>query len=82
MDALIAIPILLLLLIPLIRRGMWRWVGLILLIAVYEGALSLWTGRTLSQEFWAHFEWKLIGLLAVYWVLLLVHLAWKRLRRR
>ena len=80
MDALIAIPILLVLLVPFILKRMWRWVGLIGLIAVYEGVLAVTTRQTLSQEFWKHFEWRLIVLLAGAWVLLLVHLAWKRLR--
>ena len=82
MDVLIALPILLGLTLPFLLKGMWRWVGLILLIVVYEGILALSTGQTLSQEFWRHFEWRLIWLLAGAWMLLLVHLAWKRLRRK
>ena len=82
MDVLIALPILLVLTLPFLLKRMWRWVGLIGLIAAYEGVLALVTKQTLSQEFWRHFEWRLIGLLAGAWVLLLVHLAWKRLRRK
>ena len=81
-DAVIAVPVLLVLLVPFIRRRMWRWVGLVGLIAVYEGILAMVTRQSLSQEFWKHFEWRLIVLLAGAWGLLLVHLAWKRLRGR
>ena len=82
MDVLIALPILLVLTLPFLLKRMWRWVGLIGLIAVYEGLLALVTKQTLSQEFWRHFEWRLVALLAGAWVLLLVHLAWKQLRKK
>lgn len=80
MDALIAIPLLIALAYPFFRKKMWRWIGLIVLICIYEGALEIFTGDTLSQEFWHNFEWKLVWILLGAWILLLIHLAWKRIR--
>lgn len=88
MDALIAIPILLILLYPFIRWKLWRWVGLLALIAGYEGVIALTTGRTLSQEFWSFSLSKpsaallVIILLGFAWVGLLIHLAWKKWVKR
>ena len=78
-DWMIAVPLVLGLTVPFIKRRMWRWVGLFGGIAVYEAVLGL-TGQTLSQEFWGHFGWDILWMLGGYGVLLLIHLAWKQLK--
>ena len=80
-DWVLATPLIIGLTYPFIKKKMWRWVGLIVIIAVYELILGL-TGQTLSQEFWAKFSWRLVWILAGAWGLLLLHLAWKRLRKQ
>ena len=80
-DWLIAVPLVLGLVGFFIKKRMWRWVGLFGGIAAYELILGL-TGQTLSQEAWAHFGWDVVVMLGGYGALLLMHLAWKRLKPR
>jgi len=62
----------------------WDWfiISLAVVVAIWELLLRLFTGKTLSQHFWAYNEqhpkgkWVRIGILAVAWAGLLVHLAW------
>lgn len=89
MEAAVVIALLLLLAWPFAAKRMWRWLGLIVLIAIYEGLLALATGKTLSQEFWAvslsnpaSWTTKMLVVLAAAWGVLLVHLAWKKWRKQ
>lgn len=60
------------------------WIGMMEIVAKYGGG----DGNTISRYFW---EWSLnhegtawlvIGLLQIGWLILLVHLIWKVLKRR
>jgi len=63
----------------------WDWfiISLAGFVGAWELVLRLATGKTLSQHFWAYNErrpkgkWVRIGILAVAWAGLLVHLAWR-----
>jgi len=72
--------------------GRWRWVTLFLgfaaVLAVCEAASALATKATLSQLFWRWSEtnpaaaWAVLACLAVGWVLVIIHMARKLLRRK
>jgi hypothetical protein len=88
MDALIAVIVIGLLLWAFRSIGWWRyfWGSLALLLAGFELAAKLVTGRTLSQQYW---DWSLISDwwwapalgVALGGLGLAGHLVWKRVRR-
>ena len=87
-DWAIAILVLSIITIPLLVARLWWWVGLLVVIAGYEGVTTLVSGQSLSQQFWAlHLThpvlgWSILVIFAVAWIGLLVHLAWRRLRNK
>jgi len=87
-DWVIALPLLLALAVPFWLAKLRWWVGLLGVIAAYEGLTVLASGKSLSQHFWAfslsHPAWQVYGLvwlLAAAWALLCWHLLWKRGKR-
>ena len=58
MDALIALLAVLALLVAFYLAGLywwvWFWAGMTVLLALFELAAKLHTGKTLSQQFWAY----------------------------
>lgn len=86
-DAVVAVVAILVLLLPFALSGLWWWVALIGVIAGVVAAFELSarakSGKTLSQQFWAFKQqhpktaWAIVGLLALAWAGLLVHLVWK-----
>ena len=87
-DVLIALPILAVLLGPFLYFKLYRTAGLLGVIIVYEGLVS-WLGESISQEWWRislthSLGWlgAMLGLLAVAWMGLLIHLGWKKWRGR
>ena len=66
-----------------LRWWVWFWGGMTALLALFELASKLETGRTLSQQFWAYSlthqgsAWTLAGLVAGGGIGLAAHLLWK-----
>lgn len=64
---------------------LWDWfiISIAILVVIWELASRLITGKTLSEHFWAYNQshpkkkWVYLGLLALVWIGLLVHLGWK-----
>jgi len=87
-DWAMAMMVLAIITIPLMMGRLWWWMGLLVLIAGYEGVTTLVSGQSLSQQFWAlHLTrpvlgWGILVIFAVAWIGLLVHLAWKRLKQK
>lgn len=86
-DVVIALPILAAILGPFLYFKLYRSAGLVGVIIVYEGVVS-WLGESMSQEWWRvslthSWGWLtvMLTLLAVAWAGLLLHLAWKKLKR-
>ena len=85
-DWVIAIIVLAIITVPLLIARLWWWVGLVALIAAYEGVTTLVSGYSLSQQFWALHAvdsilgWGILVIFGVAWVGLLIHLAWKQLK--
>jgi hypothetical protein len=69
-----------------LRWWVWFWAGMTGLLALFELASKLETGRTLSQQFWAYSlnhhagAWMLAGLVAAGGIGLAAHLLWKIIR--
>ena len=87
-DWAIAIMVLAIITIPLLIGRLWWWMGLLVLIAGYEGVTTLISGQSLSQQFWVlHLThpvlgWSLLVIFGIAWVGLLIHLSWRKLTRR
>ena len=69
-----------------LRWWVWFWSGMTAMLALFELASKLETGRTLSQQFWAYSltnhlsAWLLAGMVAVGGIGLSAHLLWKILK--
>jgi len=74
------------------KTGFWEWVGTVAAMGAVLGLGELWsklaTGKTLSSNFWAFSlddPGSAIVILVCWglaWGLLLLHLAWKMLRKK
>lgn len=66
----------------------WFWIFVAILLGGFELASELCLGKTISQQFWEFHAlhpatgWTAIAALAAFCILLVLHLAWKQLRRR
>lgn len=73
------------------KQGFIYWVGTVAFMGVCLGigelTSKLITGKTLSSNFWAFSlddpgsAIAIIGCMAIAWLLLLIHLSWKMLKR-
>ena len=78
------------LLLPFVITKQWWWVAflgaVVIIFGILEAASKIKTGKTLSQSFWKYSEEHKVGSiicllsLAIGWVLLLLHLAWKMIK--
>jgi len=74
------------------KKGMWYWVGTIaamgICLGIGEGVSKYMTGNTLSRNVWNLSLDKtsdlvlILACMGISWVLLLTHLAWKRLTKK
>lgn len=61
----------------------WFWVGLAVLLGIFEAASAIKNKRTLSQLFWKwkdenpKAKWFVVGGMALFWAYLLAHLIYK-----
>lgn len=89
MDAVIAVAVVAAFYVAFRTIGWWRWfwLGLAIYLAGFELAAKAWTGKTISQQYWAWaatspWWWAPALLVAVGGIGLAVHLSWKRLKRK
>jgi hypothetical protein len=58
----------------------WFWIGMAIILAIFEGISYLKTGRTLSQLFWKWKDenpknkWWLLAGMIIFWTYLMLHL--------
>ena len=86
MDAVILIIALLAVSVPFVIAGLWWWfyfwIGLSAVLAIFELAAKIVTGRTISQQFWdwrktkakTWQKWTIFGGMVLFWIYLLTHL--------